>query len=219
MKQTKQFTLIELLVVIAIIAILATMLFPVIGSMKENGNKTKCKANLKNLAVASSVYTDDFGSLPLQTNNDGGANAQTHAENLLWFRTKTKANDASLYVCPSDGERVTAISDSKATHKETEYGKNDATASNFKDFISYAYFTGKKGNKSMGTVDNSSAIVADGYYGAGTEEATAANGWNHDEFGNWLRKDQGVQDKSDKKWYLKSGANKDCKFGSFSVTH
>lgn len=219
MKQKKQFTLIELLVVIAIIAILATMLFPVIGSMKENGNKTKCKSNLKNLATASSVYTDDHGGLPIAKNNNGSSKAQDHAENLIYFRTKTKANDASLYVCPSDGDRVSAISDSKATHKETEIGEGDATVENFKNYISYAYFTGKKDNTSMSTVDNSSAIIADGFYGAGTDEATSANGWNHDEFGNWLRKDQGVQEKSDKKWYKSTGLNDESTEGYFNVNH
>lgn len=224
MKQTKQFTLIELLVVIAIIAILATMLFPVIGNMKEKANQTKCKGNLKNLAIATSTYADDFGSLPLDAVNTGSARAEDHAKNLINIRVKTKANDASLYVCPSDGARVAAISDPEATHKETEVDKGDATVNKFKKYISYAYLTGENtqdaaSGGSMGTVDNSSAIIADGYYGTGTEEATAANGWNHDEFGNWLRKDQGVQDKSDKKWYLKSGANKDCQFGCFSVKH
>ena len=236
----KMFTLVELCVMIIALALLAGSTFCIIGcdgdssgaltkrkksnlTMREKSNQIKCKGNLKNLAIATSTYVDDFGSLPLDRPNTGNATAEDHAANLINIRVKTHANDASLYVCPSDDARVAAISDPKANHRETKVGEGDATVENFKNYISYAYFTGENTQSSanggsMSTVDNVSAIIADGYYGAGTEDATADNGWNHDEFGNWLRKDQGIVEKSDRKWYLKSGANKDCEFGGFNVT-
>jgi len=49
-QQDKGFTLVEMLVVIVIIGVLASVLLTTIGSMRENGHATKCKANLKNLA-------------------------------------------------------------------------------------------------------------------------------------------------------------------------
>lgn len=55
----KGFTLIELLVVIAIIAILAGILFPVFASAREKARQTKCMSNLKQIATAISIYTDD----------------------------------------------------------------------------------------------------------------------------------------------------------------
>lgn len=55
----KGFTLIELLVVIAIIAILAAILFPVFLTAKQSANSSACLANLKQLAMASQMYTQE----------------------------------------------------------------------------------------------------------------------------------------------------------------
>ena len=54
------FTLIELLVVIAIIAILAAILFPVFAQAREAARKASCQSNLKQLAYAMAMYTQDY---------------------------------------------------------------------------------------------------------------------------------------------------------------
>jgi len=54
------FTLIELLVVIAIIALLAAILFPVFGRVRENARRTTCQSNLNQIEVAFQQYTQDY---------------------------------------------------------------------------------------------------------------------------------------------------------------
>lgn len=53
------FTLIELLVVIAIIAVLISLLFPALRSVREQGRITQCLANQHSLAQATVVYAHD----------------------------------------------------------------------------------------------------------------------------------------------------------------
>jgi prepilin-type N-terminal cleavage/methylation domain-containing protein/prepilin-type processing-associated H-X9-DG protein len=57
------FTLIELLVVIAIIALLLAILMPALSRAKEQGKKTRCLANLKQIGLAMHAYAGDYNYL------------------------------------------------------------------------------------------------------------------------------------------------------------
>jgi prepilin-type N-terminal cleavage/methylation domain-containing protein/prepilin-type processing-associated H-X9-DG protein len=59
------FTLVELLVVIGIIALLISVLLPVLGRAREAGNTIKCASNLRTIGQGLAVYLSEFrGAYP-----------------------------------------------------------------------------------------------------------------------------------------------------------
>lgn len=67
-RRSRGFTLVELLVVIALIALLAAMLFPVIGQALERAQLAKCQTRLSNITRAYLQYVYDHdGQKPPQT--------------------------------------------------------------------------------------------------------------------------------------------------------
>jgi prepilin-type N-terminal cleavage/methylation domain-containing protein/prepilin-type processing-associated H-X9-DG protein len=99
MVQRKAFTLIELLVVIAIIAILAAILFPVFARAREKARQASCGSNLKQLALASKMYGQDYDECltPCQVGAVAGV-APFYMWNTL---LQPYVKNTQIFICPS----------------------------------------------------------------------------------------------------------------------
>ena len=102
------FTLIELLVVIAIIGILAGILIPAVGKVRESSNSATCVSNLRQIAAAGLMYANENnGRLPTQGNQPGSSSGYWFQKiaPLLGGREGMTAGEAEreieCYRCPS----------------------------------------------------------------------------------------------------------------------
>lgn len=96
----KGFTLIELLVVIAIIAILAAILFPIFASAKESGRRSSCQSNMRQLGLATAMYTDANG------NRFPGAKVGFPELPfvIVWESLAKFTKNKAYFICPSDAK-------------------------------------------------------------------------------------------------------------------
>jgi prepilin-type N-terminal cleavage/methylation domain-containing protein/prepilin-type processing-associated H-X9-DG protein len=112
------FTLIELLVVIAIIAILAALLLPAISRVPDKSKQAACANNLRQLSLASQIYTaDNDGKLvenfPTGQNTNSWvlgnlkiANNATNENLLKLGKLFPYASHLGVYRCPADISQV-----------------------------------------------------------------------------------------------------------------
>ena len=71
MKGNSGFTLLELLTVIAIMIILAGILVPTVGMVRQKAKAARAQADIESLCVALKMYEADFGVFPnIDQDND-----------------------------------------------------------------------------------------------------------------------------------------------------
>jgi prepilin-type N-terminal cleavage/methylation domain-containing protein/prepilin-type processing-associated H-X9-DG protein len=82
------FTLIELLTVIAIIGILAAILIPVVGKVRDSAARANCVSNLRQIGTGIHLFADDHGGrmpgpyhAPILHSTTGTAGATKHFTN------------------------------------------------------------------------------------------------------------------------------------------
>lgn len=85
----RAFTLIELLVVVAIIALLTAVLLPALGKAREQGKRTKCLANLHQIAVGWNLYLEEESDWLFPT----------YISNVQWFY----GGKVEIYAVPGGG--------------------------------------------------------------------------------------------------------------------
>jgi prepilin-type N-terminal cleavage/methylation domain-containing protein len=90
----RAFTLIELLVVIAVIAILAALLLPVLSRTKLKAQETRCRNNIRQLTLGSSMYAaENRRHAGVETSAFPGGN---------WMGTLNEyAKTKGILVCPA----------------------------------------------------------------------------------------------------------------------
>ena len=100
------FTLIELLTVIAIIGILAAILIPAVGKVREVANKSKSSSNMRSIAVSYATYSTSGGRVRTLTEAKMAADDDVSLSDVAgvaqFLAKQSELTDASIWIIGSD---------------------------------------------------------------------------------------------------------------------
>lgn len=99
-KSGKAFTLIELMVVIAIIAIVVTMLLPVLSKSKERAKRAVCRSNLRQMIVAVQLYGSDHREQLPEGKCDTGVSYTPVVSSVTYTNLVAYCANKTIIGCP-----------------------------------------------------------------------------------------------------------------------
>jgi prepilin-type N-terminal cleavage/methylation domain-containing protein/prepilin-type processing-associated H-X9-DG protein len=112
LSRRRAFTLVELLVVIGIIAILIGILLPVLGQARERARRIACLSNMRQLAIAWTMYANvNKGLIPSADTNGQGWAADGNLDNDIRRGSLYQwIPNPETYRCPNDHNALNARS-------------------------------------------------------------------------------------------------------------
>lgn len=107
-KRRAGFTLIELLTVIAIIGILAAIIIPTVGSVRNKAKSLQCTSNLRQIGIAIQVFANDNKGMMVPYRGEPSS-PDGNAQNWLWTEylvpyMSIKTSDNKLPQLPSGSD-------------------------------------------------------------------------------------------------------------------
>jgi prepilin-type N-terminal cleavage/methylation domain-containing protein len=143
------FTLIELLTVIAIIGILAAILIPAVGKVKETANKMRSSANIRSIAVAYATYSSSSGRTKTITRAKL-TSPKIHAV-AEFLAKQVELTDASIWIIDSDPKLIEYENEGKVIPAVIGYRDSNNTFQRSSDWnnkvpLSYDFALAAGGN-------------------------------------------------------------------------